>query len=1231
MKLLIYALFILLSSTTFAQKDQRGLLPEVQATPENEAENEKKSLNSEILITRTETKAIDSLQAILKRKKGQPEEADLWNRLAELYMRRSKSGRFFDLFLNEKTKQLSSIPVTVTKGSDWIKKAISVYFKIEREFKKFPEMDSVLFNNAFAHQLLGDANGSEKIYLQLVRNYPNSSLVPDTLLALGELYYDNAKFRLALEQFENLSKYPDSRVYSYGMYKMAWTYYNLKNTSQGIQKLVEVLKLNPPLRPDENFTKGHYLRKEALRDLGLFVADELPASELYSFFKDKTAANELGQVMIDLAKFYETHNREKEINLFLNEFIKKESENAFVVSAYLIMVSGSETLKLRDLVIENLQKASELCKPGSSWRISQSEEIIENSCRKEFRQASLEIASKWWEIWLKNKQHVAFSQLTEKAFRIILDNDDHEKPDLKTRYALAELLFQLGKFDESSDHYKFVGDRTPDKTLAHDSTYAALFAKEKSLEAKKTDVKEAERKDLALNYVKKFPQGSYALDVSMKIAVIYYEEKNYEESLKWLTPLAEQKTNKEVQTKAEDLVLDIFNLKKDFVKIKNLAQSYLAKNPGEDRKKAMTKIMEEAHYAEIQESASKSEPLKTAQQLIQYSDEHPSSKLSASAQWQALSLLYSQGHSIEAADLTLSYIKKYPHDEKNLEALKEAAKSYAESGRILAAAELYEQLAEKDKKNRLNYLENAADFYSLEKKDKLSRKLYNQLLTQVDSKKRADIFNKILNTFSEKEKDPEYSKIQNILVSQDIEPYATQILTQRAQAQLKNKQIKEAFESARKIMSRDVPAESRVEARLIQAEILEKELFMQSVKSSQEDRLGLVLAMKTEKLEKAQTAYLSASKMSDNPKIQLLAFQGIDRCYQNYVESLKAVVPPPTLSPEDQKVLLGELSKIIVPIDEKRQENQKLISQLAKNALGKENTFSWTDLAIENTIAPSIKYPEAKLIQPFFPESFMTSKNSYDRVLPNKKAICDLRKWTSINNTDQTQDIAENCFAAQDWKTLEKMALELTRTKEKRVYGLYLLSFASEGLGQDLKAYWLIEQVDKDLKSNPTLLFQKARLAYKLEGLTSFLALFAKVLDTTIQSTEIETFKGIKAYSENNFDTALQIFSRLPKEQVYTMNVGLLLSEAYAQKGNLSQSLKIVNEQIQMKKNEFEAQLHRAHLLEFYKNSASEAVEAYEKAKLATNDVEAKIWIDKKIGYLKGLNKKVGLNVSTGD
>lgn len=1206
---------------SFAKKeDGKGLLPEVRINEgASETENDKKALTSEILITRSENKAIESLQKLIKSKKpGSPENADLLYRLAELYMRRSKSGRFFDMNANNPVVKMSPFPIPNEHGTDAVKRAMAIYTRLENEYPHFKDMDAVLFNNAFAHQQVGNGKEAAAIFNRLVDKFPKSPLIADGTLALGELLYDQGKFQPALEQFLKIEKMPKSRVYSYGMYKAAWSYYNLKDSDNGIKRLLTVVKTNPPLQDGEVPTNRHNLRKEALRDLTIFVGDSYPAEKLYSFFEKITQNDELGPAMIDLAKLYESHSRQKEMGIFLGEFIDKNPTNPYLVKANLYLVEAYEDLKQRDKVISHLQASSELCKANSSWRASQKPEDAGEYCDKDFRHESLDIAKKWWEIWMKNKQNVAFSDLTQKSFRLILDNEDTQKPDVKTHFALAELLFQLGKYDEASTEYKFVGDRAQEPTLQHDANYGALYAMEKSLEKskEKDPAKEATRKELAMNYLTKNPNGKYAQNVRFKMGHIAYEENNFPEAEKWLSQIANSNKDPELKKKAEDLMLDMLNMKKDYAGLQKLSKKIAASGATEDRKQAMNKIVEESSFAEIQELTKGSDPLLAARKLLDFSKEHENSPMAKDALWQSLSLLYANGRQFEAAELSLQYAKKYPQDKKTLDGLKDAARSYAEIGQLLKAAETLKIVADMDKKNANTNMELAADFLRLEGRIKESRDIYNKLMQSADKKNQARLITKIMATYGNKTHGPEYQSLQEKILAINMEPYATQILMERAEALYNSGKKTAAFDAAKKIMARGISAEDKAPARLIQAQVLESELAQQSVKAKM-DKFAMVLGMKTEKLDKAQQAYLNVLSLSKEEKVVRKALAGLDRCYSNYIDSLTNMPLPGGLTPADKETLKGELAKIITPIQGKKAENeQRLKTLVVVRATSDSKDRDYSEMNPESTIAPAVSYPPASQF-----EAYLTTKTDLSpaRLQKAQAKVCS-RSFTTKDAKIQTiLDMANNCYVSKQYDMTEKLALELAKFKETRPLGLYYLSLSSDVREQREKAMWLIDELMKTQPENPLVVYQKGRLMYELEDINSAIPFFAKVVDMNIGSSEISTFAAVKAYTEKDYITSTENFARLTQDQVYTYNMGPLFSEAWAQRGEAEKGLQLITELSAKKKDNVDIMLQQAHLIEVYKSSdIGTAKQVYERLARITSKSDLKEWVNKKLGYLKG-------------
>ncbi|HWU41880.1 MAG TPA: tetratricopeptide repeat protein, partial [Bdellovibrio sp.] len=1017
-----------LSLHCFAESE-KGLLPEVRMS-NNENENERKALSSEIMITRSENKAIESLQKIIIKQKGSKNEPDLWYRLSELYMRRSKSGRFFDLHRDTPLMKLSPFPVPNEKGAEAVKRAIKIYTKIEAEFPNFKQMDSVLFNDAFAHQQVKQMKEADALYGRLLQKFPNSPLIADGTLALGELLYEQGNFSAALEQFKSLERFPESRVYSYGMYKAAWTYYNLHDSEHGIKKLVEVVKTNPPLQDGEVPTNRHNLRREALRDLTIFIGDTYPANKLYSFFDDIATEEELGQSMNDLAKLYDSHSRQKEMNIFLEEYLDKRPSGTEVVTAHLALVDANETLKKRDKVLDHLQIASDLCRKDSSWRKQQKPEVVQNSCTENFHHVSADLTKKWWDIWIKNKQNVPFSDLTQRLFKLMLDNEDPAKPDLKTRFAYAELLFQLEKYDEASTQYKMVGDKATDEPLRHDSNYSALFSKEKSIEKKKDSSKEVERKALAVNYLTKYPNGKYSTGVKFKMGHIAYEENNYPEAEKWLKPLVTVKgaENAEIRKKSEDLILDMLNIKKDYAGIKNFSKQIMTSSTDDARKKSMNKIFDEAHFTEIQEFAKSGDKDQAADKLIAYAKEHGDSKLSQDALWQAIGIYYTEGKIFEAAELSSKYVAKYPDDKKDLDALKDAAKAYAEVGQISKAAETMVKIADLDKKNRNTHLENAADIYLLEKKIKDARAAYMGILSTADNKTLERIYGKLLDSYKTEPNSGELAKIEAQIQAKGIEPYTTQIMIDKAKALYNSGKYTAAFELSSKANGRSVAAEIRAEARLIQARVLEKEFIQQSVKAS-ETKFAVVLGIKTEKLDKAQTAYMSAMKMSKDPYQQLEAMRGIDRCYGNFIESLTNMPLPASLKPEEQQQLRGELAKLIAPIQDKKNDNEAKLKVLAASK-GQAATTErvYANIRVEQTVTPLVQYPAAEKMTAFLPASTEMNGNKVSRLDTHSPKSCNKTAvLTGQISKINPIEVAGNCFSSKQYDVVEKLGLELAK------------------------------------------------------------------------------------------------------------------------------------------------------------------------------------------------------------
>lgn len=1179
---------------------------------------QKKALQSELLIRQTENKAINALQSLLKKRKGSSDESTLMFRLAELHMRRARSGRFFDLH-RESNTVLKFAPQVAKEESakKSLNQAIQIYSEIEERFPKFQEMDAVLFNNAFANQQLSRINMADQLYTTLIEKYPKSALIPDTLLSLGELKYDRLQFDQALKYLEKLDNYPDSKVYSYGVYKSAWAYYNLRKTDPALDRLLKVIQYHSP----ENTSKhkdAHNLRQEAFRDMALFYGETKSAQDAYSFFRKISDDEELATAMLNLGNLFLSHSRFKEMNIFLNEYLEKQAQGSAVVKIHLLLLEANESLKQRPIVIEHLQKLSELCKSDSVWLSMNKTATAIDDCKKSFHSASLELVRKWWEIYQKNKQHQEFTNWTRQAFQYYLDFEDPAKPDTKSRYAYAELLFQTENFREASAQYSKVGSLTDDPQMKHDADYAALVSLDKAVKKEKLPTDDNLVLNVAQNYVRQHPQGMFALAVRFKIATLLYDKGEDRESEKILLALLKEKLPSDLQDKSQDVLLDIYNLRKDLKKFQDAIQSFLPQISNNERKEKMTKLRDEARFAEIQEHLKQVDKMSAAKELIQYANDFPNSHLALASWEQALSLYFTYDKSLATATVAREFSQKFPKNKNSIQALKDAIQIYTQAGLLIQAAQTLEELAVLDAKERKNHLELASEFYYLEGKLTESHKLIESIMDPKQSSEKIKYLSKMLSQLKNKEETKEYQKIESQLIQLGVEPFASRVHIKKLRQLFQEKKYSQVFDVSRKIVgNKDIPLELRAEARFIQAKVLTEEFMQQSVKAKL-DRLSAVLNIKTEKLEKAQVALLQSSQWAQQPELQVQVLETLSKAYKHYVDSISNLPLPAELSEDDKKTLTNELQRVVGPVLDKQIEIEKKLLQLAKEekATSKiENTYA--DLPASQIPKVQMNLPAKEFFQPFLISAFKKSDEVFERT---EKSTTSCQKDISSSEIKPWLDAFNSCLLSNKDAIATDLAMQFSQKFPDSFLGPYFQSLVAERTQLYDKSRWMVELALKKSPELPILFYQKARLLLQ-DGLKiESSKLMMKSYDLGQKSTEIKAHHAVLSFHQGNCLGVIEDLEKMDSNlrQAYDLDPGY--SECLRQSGKTDAAIRNLERSDFQKltdEKKLDIVLQIAGILETSSTKIEKTLLKYEEALKYSKSDDQKEWIQRKIQYLK--------------
>ncbi|MBK6691640.1 MAG: tetratricopeptide repeat protein [Myxococcales bacterium] len=152
--------------------------------------------------------------------------------------------------------------------------------------------DQELNARAAAYVQAGDRMSARKTYFELIKNHPDSRLIPNAYVAFGDMFFEEAatdpsKFDLAQQAYSEALKYPPpkSDVYGYAWYKLAHVHVMKAEDAKALNafaKVIEHAARFPAVGQGEN------LRRAASKDVVGVYARAGSAGAASAFFRKLT-------------------------------------------------------------------------------------------------------------------------------------------------------------------------------------------------------------------------------------------------------------------------------------------------------------------------------------------------------------------------------------------------------------------------------------------------------------------------------------------------------------------------------------------------------------------------------------------------------------------------------------------------------------------------------------------------------------------------------------------------------------------------------------------------------------------------------------------------------------------------------------------------------------------------------------------------------------------------------
>lgn len=534
--------------------------------------------------------AIDNTKLLIDRSRSKPYVPELYMRMAELYIEKSKIVYFIqkEKIGNQKETSLSKFEYEVFKT-----RAIEIYQRILDHYPDYPDRDKVYFFMAHEHRELGSIDEMVNCYKTLIKNHPNSNYIPEAYLLLGDYYFAQQELELSTDHYKKVLDYPKSPAVAIARYKLAWCYINAVDYENAIKLFEEAVKdieANKELDVD---TYRHVdVRLESLIDMAYcypeYYKNSTPEEAVNYFKRYSWSRQSYTIVMEKLANRYFAKRKWEMAATLYRELcdIRHDPEKLLeYCNSIFECVQAIGTYDSADKDVEIIVKALKKQKYSINVEESQKKRDIEK-----YEAYARNIVTHLHDRARKTKSKESF-KIAGAAYKSYLEffEESPVSADMLKNY--AEALFSAEEYLEAGKAYEKIYNTIKlDSQDKQDKLYSAVISYYNALKDKEhlnnyeiTYARQGMRATGKM-YASSYPQSPVIADVLFNVAWVAYDAGMNDRAVEELKAFIEKYPEGESAKAAVHLVLDIYNMDENYKGLYEYGERILANDRITDSK-----------------------------------------------------------------------------------------------------------------------------------------------------------------------------------------------------------------------------------------------------------------------------------------------------------------------------------------------------------------------------------------------------------------------------------------------------------------------------------------------------------------------------------------------------------------------------------------------------------------------------------------------------------------------
>ena len=591
---------------------------------------------------------------------------------------------------------------TALSGAE-LKEAIKLYEGLLAAHPNYERNDTVMYQLSRAYEAQGQPDKALAVLDQLVAKYPQSQWLTESQFRRGEILFSIGRYRDAEKAYAAVtSAGPDSGFYEQGVYKHAWSLFKQsrgeESVSSFLRLLDRVLVRDGKLRERDSLSRPEReLSDDAMRAMAITFADLDGPETLDAALRQRGDPLYAHMLYEGLGDLYIEKERYQDAALAYEAFAKRRPDDRYAPSLQMRTIQAYQKGGFASLVLEGKQAFVERYAFGSAfWRERTIADAPEVAAQLKSNQKDLA------------EYHHAQAQKSKKAedysaaarwYRAMLDSfpEDPEAP--ATRYLLAEVLFESGRFAEAAREYERTAYDYPLHAKSAAAGYAALVAYQKhepTISGESRALWHKQGIESALMFASSFPEHPDSARVLTKADEQLFALNEFDRVIEVSTQILERNPPVErahQRTATTLLAHSLFDrgryaeAEAAYVR----AQGYFVANDPD--RVAIEERVAASIYKQAEAKRAAGDQIGAVDDFLRVGTLAPNAKVRATAEYDAASILVQNKQWDRAALVLEGFRRQYPDHELAPQATHSLAVAYLETGRATQAAGEFERIA----------------------------------------------------------------------------------------------------------------------------------------------------------------------------------------------------------------------------------------------------------------------------------------------------------------------------------------------------------------------------------------------------------------------------------------------------------------------------------------------------------------------------------------------------------